>query len=187
MVFRVLSSPTAASILTNSRLQMARWRQWGTLWRVALSLVLVLCLVAVPISDAGALSYNKEDLIDADFSGRDLTDSSFTKAILRRTNFSGANLSGVSFFGANLEDANLEGANLSFATLDSARLVDANLTNAVLEGAFAFNAKFDRATITGADFTDVLMRDDQQEMLCAIAEGTNPTTGRNTRDTLDCY
>jgi len=187
MLFRHLFSSTPSSSLANPWLRVIQFRQWSLFWRIAVGMVLVVCMVALPISDAGALSYNKEDLIDADFSGRDLTDSSFTKAILRRTNFSGANLSGVSFFGANLEDANLEGANLSFATLDSARLVDANLTNAVLEGAFAFNAKFDRATIAGADFTDVLMRNDQQEMLCAIADGTNPTTGRNTRDTLDCY
>jgi uncharacterized protein YjbI with pentapeptide repeats len=88
-------------------------------------------------STALALEYNKEILVEADFSGRDLTDSSFTKANLRQSNFSHANLNGVSFFAANLESANLEGSDLRNATLDSARLVRANLTNALLEGAFA--------------------------------------------------
>ncbi|MBD2342880.1 pentapeptide repeat-containing protein [Anabaena subtropica] len=133
-----------------------------------------------------ALDYNKEILIEADFSGRDLTDSSFTKANLRQSNFSKSNLSGVSFFAANLESANLEGTNLSNATLDSARLIRANLTNAVLEGAFAASTKFDGAIIEGADFTDVLLRPDEQKKLCKVAKGTNPTTGRDTRDTLFC-
>lgn len=130
--------------------------------------------------------YNKEFLIGADFSGRVLTDSSFTKANLRESNFSGADLRGVSFFGANLEGANLEGANLSNTTLDTARFTHANLTNAVLEGAFAFNAKFEGATIDGADFTDVEVRQDAQKLLCKIAKGTNPVTGRETRETLNC-
>lgn len=133
-----------------------------------------------------ALEYNKEILVGADFSGRDLSDSSFTKANLRQSDFSGANLSGVSFFAANLESANLESANLTNSTLDSARLIRANLTNAVLEGAFAANAKFDGAIIDGADFTDVLLRLDEQKKLCKLAKGTNPVTLRDTRDTLFC-
>jgi uncharacterized protein YjbI with pentapeptide repeats len=136
--------------------------------------------------EALALDYNKESLIEAGFSGRDLTDSSFSHANLRSSNFSNANLSGVSFFAANLESANLEGANLTNATLDSARLIKTNLTNAVLEGAFAANAKFDGAMIDGADFTDVLLRKDEQYKLCKVAKGTNPTTGRDTRNTLFC-
>ncbi|MFM5889171.1 MAG: pentapeptide repeat-containing protein, partial [Dolichospermum sp.] len=89
-------------------------------------------------------------------------------------------------FAANLESANLLGANLTNATLDSARLIKTNLTNAILEGAFAANAKFDGAIIDGADFTDVLLRRDEQNKLCKVAKGTNPTTGRQTRDTLYC-
>ncbi len=144
-------------------------------------------LSLLPTSSAWADNYNKGSLIDVDFSDRDLTDSSFTKANLRGSNLSHANLRGVSFFGANLEATDLEGADLSYATLDSARLVRANLKDAVLEGAFAFNAKFEGAVIEGADFTDVLLRQDAQDRLCNIAAGTNPTTGRNTRDTLDCF
>jgi uncharacterized protein YjbI with pentapeptide repeats len=160
------------------------------IWASILSLLLWL-LVSIMASfysapNAFALEYNKEILIEADFSKRDLTDSSFTKANLRSSNFSHSNLRGVSFFAANLESVNLEGADLSNATLDSARLIRANLTNAVLEGAFAASARFDGAIIDGADFTDVLLRRDEQDKLCKIAKGTNPTTGRNTRDTLFC-
>ncbi len=153
-----------------------------------LFLVVVVCITASfgSAPKALALEYNKEILVEADFSGRDLTDSSFTKANLRSSNFSHSNLRGVSFFAANLESGNFQGSDLSNATLDSARLVKANLTNAVLEGAFAASAKFDDAIIDGADFTDVLLRQDEQDKLCKIAKGTNPTTGRNTRDTLFC-
>ena len=61
-----------------------------------------------------------------------------------------------------------------------------DLSDAVLEGAFAFNTRFQDVTIAGADFTDVPMRADQLKSLCAVAEGTNPITGRDTRTTLGC-
>ncbi len=152
-------------------------------------LVLLGMLVSLGIwatSPAFALDYNRENLINTDFSGQVLTDASFTKANLRNSNLSHSDLTGVSFFAANLESANLESANLTNATLDAARIIKTNLTNAVLTGAFAANAKFDGAIIDGADFTDVLLRQDEQDKLCKIAQGTNPTTGRETRETLMC-
>lgn len=157
---------------------------WGVIWITVVGAIAALSGINAP--PALALDYNKESLVNSDFSGRDLTDSSFTKANLRNANLSNTNLQRVSFFAANLESANLEGANLTNATLDAARFIKTNLTNAVLDGAFAANAKFDGAIIDGADFTDVLLRDDEQDKLCKVAKGTNPTTGRETRKTLLC-
>jgi uncharacterized protein YjbI with pentapeptide repeats len=157
--------------------------------QLALCLLACLCLNLVGLlvgSPALATDYNRAFLVGKDFSNKVLTDDEFTKANLRGANFSGSDLHGVRFFGTNLEDANLEGANLSYATLDSARLVNANLKNAVLEGAFAANVQFGGAEIDGADFTDVLLRDDTQELLCRKATGTNPTTGRDTSESLGC-
>jgi uncharacterized protein YjbI with pentapeptide repeats len=145
-----------------------------------LGLILFFGATILPVP-ARADNYAKEILVGSDFSQRDLKDSNFTKANLLRSDLSRSDLRGVSFFAANLESADLR-----FATLDSARFNDANLTNANLEGAFAFNAQFRGATITGADFTDVDVRDDVHDQLCQAASGKNPTTGRNTRETLNC-
>lgn len=155
--------------------------------RIGLGCLGLLLIWGLWIGPAMAAEYNKEILRDRDFSGQDLTGDSFTKADLKGSNFSGSDLTGVSFFAANLQDSNLEGANFSFATLDSARFAKANLTNAIFEGAFAYSAEFRGAIIDGADFTDAGLLNEAQDVLCAAAKGTNPVTGRKTRDTLECY
>ena len=65
-------------------------------------------------------------------------------------------------------------------------LTGTDLSDAILEGAFAFNTRFKDVAISGADFTDVPMRGDQLKSLCAVASGTNPITGRDTRTSLGC-
>ncbi len=160
-------------------------QQW--LQRIGVICLGLLLVVGIMTGPAIAAQYNKEILRNQDFSGKDLTGDSFTKADLKGSDFSGSDLSGVSFFAANLQDTNFEGANLSFATLDSARFARANLTNAIFEGAFAYTAEFRGATIDGADFTDAGLLDEELEILCKAATGTNPVTGRDTRETLECY
>ncbi|NEQ30630.1 MAG: pentapeptide repeat-containing protein, partial [Leptolyngbya sp. SIO4C5] len=93
---------------------------------------------------------------------------------------------GVRLFDTTMSRANLEGADLRYSTLDGARLTRANLTNAILEGVYTFNTDFRAATIEGADFTDVLLDPKTNDMLCEVAAGTNPVTGRSTRETLFC-
>ncbi|XP_052184199.1 thylakoid lumenal 15 kDa protein 1, chloroplastic isoform X3 [Diospyros lotus] len=119
----------------------------------------------------GAEVTRGQDLTGKDFSGKSLIKQDFKTSILRQANFKGAKLLGASFF-----DADLTGF-----------LLLANLTNANLEGALATgNTSFRGSLITGADFTDVPLREDQREYLCKVADGVNPSTGNETRETLLC-
>ncbi|MEB3264527.1 MAG: pentapeptide repeat-containing protein [Synechococcus sp.] len=135
---------------------------------------------------AAAMDYAKQVLIGADFHGADLQAVTFNLTNLRDADFSGADLRGASLFGAKLQDANFQGADLREATLDSAVFQGTDLRDAILEDAFAFNTRFEGVLVEGADFTNVPLRADARKALCATAAGTNPRTGRDTRDTLGC-
>ena len=150
------------------------------------SLAILFISFADPSYALRTMDYSKQALIESDFSGQDLHGVTFNLTNLLKANLSNCDLSGASLFRAKLQEADLSNSNLSGATLDSAVLEGTNLENAVLENAFAFDTRFINVSITGADFTNVLMNDDVNKQLCTIAEGTNRITGRDTRETLSC-
>lgn len=154
-----------------------------SLWLGVLVVVLGMMMAIAP---AQAESFDRQNLRMSDFSGQDLRGNDFTRADLAEADLRGVNLQGVRMFDANLVKANLEGADLRGATLDGARFIRANLTHAILSGSYAFNADFRKATIDGADFTDVMLDLRTIDLLCEMAQGTNPVTHNNTRDTLYC-
>tara|TARA_B100000700_G_C14992913_1_gene832236 strand:+ start:1403 stop:1876 length:474 start_codon:yes stop_codon:yes gene_type:complete len=147
---------------------------------------ILIVAISTPLRAFAAMDYAKQVLIEHDFSNRDLRGVTFNLTNLLKADLSGSDLEGASLFGAKLEGADLSNTNLRDATLDSAILDGTNLTNAVLEDAFAFNTRFSNVKISGADFSNVPLRSDVLKVLCAEAEGSNPITGRDTKDTLDC-
>lgn len=160
----------------------------GRPWRLAAGGSLAIALVLLLACPAPAIAYNYSRAImdGQDFPNDDFSGSNFSMAKLRRSDLSGTNFERANLFGARLDDSNLTGANLRETTLDSALMKRTNLTNADLSGAYAMNTVFDNAIIDGADFTDVLLEPQVLKGLCELAQGTNPVTGRATRETLAC-
>ncbi len=153
---------------------------------LVLAIALLIGSATISTDAAHAENYDRKNLRQQDFSGQDLTDNDYTRADLTESDLSGTNLVGVRMFTSHLDRANLEGANLTGATLDGATLIKANLKDAILEGAYVISADFRGANIEGADFTDVLFDPRVNRMLCETADGVNPVTGRETRETLYC-
>lgn len=159
------------------RLALLRLHAW---------LVMALAILLLVPPAQAAMDYAKQVLIGADFHETDLRGVTFNLTNLREADFHGADLRNASLFGAKLQDADFSGADLREATLDSAVFEGSDLRNARLDDAFAFNTKFRNVLIEGADFTNVPLRGDALQSLCAVASGTNPSSGRATRDTLEC-
>lgn len=132
------------------------------------------------------LSYSNAQLKGKDFAGQTLRAAEFSNTNLEGANFSGADLRGAIFSGATATETNFEGADFTTGMLDVVTFNRANLRAAVLVDTILLRAKFSQSDITGADFSGALLDGGQIRELCAIATGTNPKTGVETRESLGC-
>mmetsp|Transcript_51989 Transcript_51989/g.96218 ORF Transcript_51989/g.96218 Transcript_51989/m.96218 type:complete len:283 (-) Transcript_51989:32-880(-) len=123
----------------------------------------------------------------ANFQGKNMRGVSFQQSSVQFGNFADSNLENASFFDADIKGANFTNAQMNQVNLELARVEDAILDNAVLTEAYiSGNTNMKVKSIVGADFTDALLRKDQQKYLCSIAKGTNTFTKVDTADSLGC-
>ena len=156
--------------------------------RLFVLLPLIIGLILNPIS-AYALypsDPSSVDVLKEDLHGKDLQNTEYVKYDLSGQDLGEANLQGAYMSVTTAKNASFKGANMkdliAYATrFDNADLSDANLTNGEL-----MKSVFDGANIDGADFTDANLDLKTRKSLCERATGTNPQTGVNTVDSLEC-
>ena len=131
-------------------------------------------------------NYVRSQITGIDLHGQDLSKSSIAGATARDADLSDVNLEGTVVTLADLKGSNLNGINLTDTLADRVNFQKTDLRNAVLVNMIASGSSFAGALISGADFSYAVLDSDDQKNLCAIAEGTNPITGIETRDSLEC-
>lgn len=126
----------------------------------------------------------------SDFAGQNLKGVAFQQSIVRDTNFKGTNLVGASFFDATLDGSDFEDADMSLANIEMAQFNRANMKNTVAREMYVSGATLLTGikSIENSDWTDTYLRADQKKLLCnhPTSFGTNPVTGADTRESLQC-
>ena len=132
------------------------------------------------------LSFSNAELRGRDFRGWVIRAAEFSNANLSEADFTGADARGAIFSASVARATNFHGVDFSTGMLDMTDFSRADLSDAILVDTIMLRSTFEDVNITGADFSGAMLDRAQVRDLCAIASGTNPVTGIETRESLGC-
>ncbi len=161
--------------------------------RNILSTILASSFAFVPLSSfavsGGGVDYATANIRSFNFNKQQLINKDFTQCDAVGATFVEANLKGSRFYRANLKNADFSKANLNGVSLEDTDLSDALFKDAVLTNSYLSGSIIDAKVLTNVDFSDSIINPPQTvQRLCGRSDvtGTNPVTGVDTRESLLC-